>query len=254
MRKRILSLLLCCVMLLGLMPVTAFADGEGSENTQNETICRYCFSCKKYRNQEIIGYTGNSVYGTSDTMHFIIVKCLTCNENSTFVDGEDKYKLHTGGTETPTCTTGKTCEKCGAEYGKPGHGWGAWQSNGDNKTHTRTCKREGCSAVDTAGCGGDDTATCVTLGTCADCGQKYYSGHTFPSGFKWTSDTDIYCLARVFSTYILLHKYFKEKRTTIFNDTLIIIKSLQNASMHPLSLPLSPLSDASSAVSILLPH
>ena len=80
MRKRILSLLLCCVMLLGLMPVTAFADGEGSENTQNETIYRYYFSCKKYRNQEIIGYTGNSVYGTSDTMHFIIVKCLTCNE------------------------------------------------------------------------------------------------------------------------------------------------------------------------------
>ena len=44
------------------------------------------------------------------------------------------------------------------------------------------------------------------------------------------------------------------KRTTVFNDTLIIIKLPQNASTHPLSLPLSPLSDASSAVSILLPH
>ena len=46
----------------------------------------------------------------------------------------------------------------------------------------------------------------------------------------------------------------KNKRTTISNDTPILIKSLQNASTHPLSLPLSLLSDASSAVSILLPH
>lgn len=29
MRKRILSLMLCCVMLLGLMPTTAFAAGTG---------------------------------------------------------------------------------------------------------------------------------------------------------------------------------------------------------------------------------
>ena len=56
------------------------------------------------------------------------------------------------------------------------------------------------------------------------------------------------------SINITLPKYFKEKRTTIFNDTLTIIKSLQNASTHPLSLPLSLLSDASLAVSILLPH
>ena len=46
----------------------------------------------------------------------------------------------------------------------------------------------------------------------------------------------------------------KNKRTTVFNDTLIIIKLPQNASTHPLSLPLSLLSDASAAVSILLPH
>ena len=46
----------------------------------------------------------------------------------------------------------------------------------------------------------------------------------------------------------------KNKRTTISNDTPILIKSLQNASTHPLSLPLSLLSDASLAVSILLPH
>ena len=89
--------------------------------------------------------------------------------------GED----HTGGTETPTCITGKTCEKCGGEYGKLGHDWGAWQSKGDNKTHTRSCQREGCTAVDTANCGGDGTATCVTAGTCTDCDGQYYGGHNF---------------------------------------------------------------------------
>ena len=51
-----------------------------------------------------------------------------------------------------------------------------------------------------------------------------------------------------------LQKGTKNKRTTISNDTPILIKSLQNASTHPLSLPLSPLSDASSAVSTLLPY
>ena len=51
-----------------------------------------------------------------------------------------------------------------------------------------------------------------------------------------------------------LQKGTKNKRTTISNDTPILIKSLQNASMHPLWRPLSPLSDASLAVSILLPH
>lgn len=68
---------------------------------------------------------------------------------------------------------GKTCEKCGGEYGKLGHIWGDWQSGGDGKTHTRTCQREGCDAVETANCGGDGTATCVALGTCAECGKEY---------------------------------------------------------------------------------
>ena len=101
-------------------------------------------------------------------------------------DGDSAY--HTGGTETPTCTTGKTCEKCGDEYGILGHDWGAWQPKGDNKTHTRTCRRDGCDAVDTANCGGDGTATCVTMGTCTVCGQQYYGGHSFPERWKWGSD------------------------------------------------------------------
>ena len=101
-------------------------------------------------------------------------------------DGDSAY--HTGGTETPTCTTGKTCEKCGDEYGILGHDWGAWQPKGNNKTHTRTCRRDGCDAIDTADCGGDGTATCVTRGTCTGCGGQYYGGHNFAK--YWDSDAD----------------------------------------------------------------
>lgn len=72
-----------------------------------------------------------------------------------------------------------------------GHDWGAWQSSGDNKTHTRSCQRDGCDAVDTANCGGDGNATCVTLGTCTGCSGQYYGEHSFPARWDWRSDTDV---------------------------------------------------------------
>ena len=77
-----------------------------------------------------------------------------------------------------------------AEYGKLGHDWGAWQSEGNNSEHVRTCQRDGCDAVDTASCSGDSSATCITLGTCTACGGQYYSAHTFPAGQSWDSDAE----------------------------------------------------------------
>ena len=135
---------------------------------------------------EIIGYVWKrDGYQVNPKQHWLHVLCPSC-EKEGYLGGED----HTGGTETPTCTTGKTCEKCGAEYGILGHDWGEWQSSG-NGTHSRTCKREGCGAVDTANCGGDGSATCVTPGTCTACGGQYYSGHTFPKTWNWRSDSDV---------------------------------------------------------------
>ena len=81
------------------------------------------------------------------------------------------YENHSGGTETPTCTTGKTCALCGAEYGILGHEWGAWSSAG-NGTHIRSCTRSNCDAVDTASCTGG-TATCSTKAVCEVCGEEY---------------------------------------------------------------------------------
>ena len=81
------------------------------------------------------------------------------------------YEDHSGGTETPTCTTGKTCALCGAEYGILGHAWGEWSSAG-NGTHIRSCTRSNCDAVDTASCTGG-TADCSTKAVCAVCGKEY---------------------------------------------------------------------------------
>lgn len=117
----------------------------------------------------IIGYIWKrDGYQPNEQQHWLHVLCPSCHKEG-YIGGQD----HSGGTETPTCTTGKTCEKCGGEYGKLGHIWGDWQSSGDGKTHTRTCQREGCDAVETANCGGGGTATCVALGTCAECGKEY---------------------------------------------------------------------------------
>ena len=133
---------------------------------------------------------------------------------------------HCGGTETPTCTTGKTCEKCGETYGKLGHDWGEWTANDDNKTHTRRCLREGCDAFETEGCGGDGTATCATMGTCTVCGQQYYGGHTFPAKWKWESDTDVGRDAEKHWVWCLSCKEAKAYESThSFSQTNMYLKS-----------------------------
>ena len=86
------------------------------------------------------------------------------------------YEGHSGGTEIPTCTTGKTCALCGAEYGILGHDWGAWTPiyDGTTYTHARSCKN--CPEVDTANCTGG-TATCSAKAVCEVCGGKYGERH-----------------------------------------------------------------------------
>ena len=90
-----------------------------------------------------------------------------------------------------TCTKVAVCTSCLMSYGEYGpHDWGAWQSRGNNSEHFRTCQRDGCDAEQTAGCSGDSSATCITLGTCTTCGGQYYSAHTFPANQSWDSDAE----------------------------------------------------------------
>ena len=150
-----------------------------------ETVRNICFFCKKQADLEITGFERYN-----DDQHYVIYKCPLGGKSKHAIFLGNPIIYHSGGTETPTCTTGKTCAQCGAQYGKLGHDWGAWQSRGNNSAHFRTCQRDGCDAVDTASCSGDSSATCITLGTCTTCGGQYYSAHTFPANQGWDSDAE----------------------------------------------------------------
>jgi len=178
MKKKSFAILLAAALLLCLLPGMA-------PEAKAETIRNICFFCKKQADLEITGFERYN-----DDQHYVIYKCPLCGKSKHAIFLGNPIIYHSGGTETPTCTTGKTCAQCGAQYGKLGHDWGAWQSRGNNSAHFRTCQRDGCDAVDTASCSGDSSATCITLGTCTTCGGQYYSAHTFPANQGWDSDAE----------------------------------------------------------------
>ncbi len=139
-----------------------------------ETAPVYCLRCGSRETREILGYRKYD-----STYHrFYVTECQNCHN-----DGNVTYlQVHTGGTQGPTCTEGKICEKCGEEYDIPGHDWGAWTPKYDGtNTHTRRCKR--CNAEETGSCSGG-YATCDSLGMCNTCGGSYYGGHAWG---EWSS-------------------------------------------------------------------
>ena len=142
-------------------------------NAKAESL--YCRYCDKFTDCEILGYEK-----FDSSFHTLHIKCKSCSKENDVIDS--KYSKHTDDGKTPTCTTGKTCALCGAEYGILGHDWGAWTPNyASNGTHTRRCKR--CNAEETGSCSGG-YATCDTLGMCNTCGGSYYGGHAWG---EWSS-------------------------------------------------------------------
>ena len=108
-----------------------------------------------------------------------------------------------------TCTEGgwlayDACESCGYSPNKRltnpmFHDMDDYTSDGNNETHTRRCRREGCNTTDTQYCRNiaGRHPTCVTPGPCMICGGNYLGGHTYYGPFD--SDPDkhwrkcIYC-------------------------------------------------------------
>ena len=134
-----------------------------------ETVPVHCLRCGSRETREILRYEKYD-----STYHRVYVtECQNCHNDGNVT----LLQVHTGGTQGPTCTTGKICEKCGAEYDIPGHAWGEWTPNGDG-THTRICTNPNCDAKEeNVPCGGDPNATCIRPGTCTTCGGSYYGGH-----------------------------------------------------------------------------
>ena len=139
-----------------------------------ETVPVHCLRCGSRETREILGYRKYD-----STYHRVYVtECQNCHNDGNVT----LLQVHTGGTQGPTCTEGKICEDCGAEYDIPGHVWGAWTPNyASNGTHTRRCKR--CNAEETGSCSGG-YADCSSLGMCNTCGGSYYGGHSWG---EWSS-------------------------------------------------------------------
>ena len=104
-----------------------------------DSIYTYCFVCMQQRNYEILGYTK-----VDSTKHRIHIKCSVCGRKNSIVYGD--LSDHTGGTETPTCTKGKTCEKCGAEYGEKDPNNHALEQH---EAQAPTCTEPGWDAYET---------------------------------------------------------------------------------------------------------
>ena len=141
-----------------------------------ETVPVHCAFCgireeREARRYEKYDSTYHRVY---------VTECQNCHKDGNITH----LQVHSGGTQGPTCTEGKICKKCGAEYDIPGHAWGEWKPNGDG-THTRRCTNPNCDAKEeNVPCGGDSRATCTSPGVCATCGGSYYGGHDWG---EWSS-------------------------------------------------------------------
>ena len=132
-----------------------------------ETVPVHCLRCGSRETREIRRYEKYD-----STYHRVYVtECQNCHNDGNVT----LLQVHTGGTQGPTCTKGKICEKCGAEYDIPGHKWiTPANSSLGNGTHRIICLR--CGLNGTASCSGG-YATCTSPGVCAACGGSYYGGH-----------------------------------------------------------------------------
>ena len=139
-----------------------------------ETVPVHCAFCGIREEREARRYEKYD----SNYHKVYVTECQNCHNDGNITH----LQVHSGGTQGPTCTEGKICEKCGAKYGILGHDWGAWTPKYDGtNTHTRRCKR--CNAEETGSCSGG-YATCDSLGMCNTCGGSYYGGHAWG---EWSS-------------------------------------------------------------------
>lgn len=194
MKKRLFAIALVLMLALTLLPTAAFAT-EGEDDTSLGTTRGLCVKCKKITTFNILEVVRSPIMEHDRVYHWVKAQCKTCGNEQTF-HPDGALGSHSGGTETPTCTTGKTCDKCGEEYGILGHIWNEW-TNPTEGTHRRVCQREGCSAVEEGYC--DGTATCQARAKCTVCGAVHgkKSDHSFSS--SWRSDTEQhwhYCLTK----------------------------------------------------------
>lgn len=141
--------------------------------------------------------------------------CKLCNKQE-----ELRECVFTPRTVDPTCDTEgyteHTCDTCGASYtdyptDKLQHNWGDWgHYDNERGTHSRKCKRPGCTASQSGKCTFETLIThptCLDSGytthTCTECHYSYQDDFKDPTGHDWGS----------YEYDPVLNKHFRRCRT-----------------------------------------
>ena len=95
MKKKSFAILLAAALLLCLLPRMA-------PEAKAETIRNICSFCNTRAYHEITGFERYN-----DDQHWVIHKCPNCGESERTIFLGNPVSYHSGGTETPTCTTAK---------------------------------------------------------------------------------------------------------------------------------------------------
>ena len=116
MKKKFWIAILTAVLLLNLLPgMTPSASADDTSSLWVRTTCRKC----RHSGNDflVIGFTPTPISSIPDPeLHWTFIRCANCGFEYPCVGSADDdggiYK-HTGGTEEPTCTTGKPA-RCAA--------------------------------------------------------------------------------------------------------------------------------------------
>lgn len=104
MKKRLFAIALALMLALTLLPVTAYADDEGSADLG--TAKTHCYKCGTITTFKILEVVRSPIMEHDRVYHWVKAQCKTCGNEQTF-HPDGAIGSHSGGTETPTCTTAK---------------------------------------------------------------------------------------------------------------------------------------------------
>ena len=172
MKKRILSILLLCCMVLTMMPATVFAaDGE-----VRPAATQYTYTLHYDANGGSGAPPSQSEISSNLSVWIPISEKIPTRDGYTFKgwaespNGKPKYLREEGYYWNYLMVHPSLSETIYAVWEAHNHNWGEWTSNG-NGTHTRTCNADS-SHTETGNCSGGK-ATSTEKAVCETCHTAY---------------------------------------------------------------------------------
>ena len=173
MKKRILSILLLCCMVLTMLPTAAFAAG----GAVRPAATQYTYTLHYDANGGSGAPPSQSMTSSEYQVSFLISDKIPTRDGYTFKGwadspyGEPKYLRADGYHWYCNVVNGQTnSTTIYAIWEVHNHSWGEWTSNG-NGTHTRTCTTDS-SHTETGNCSGGK-ATGTEKAICETCHTAY---------------------------------------------------------------------------------